>query len=147
MSSTKKTAARPRRGAEPPPYARMTDDEVRVLLHEEDDFRLAIRGFTVIEKMIDDAIADALPGLWAGKLRTFGGFRSRLELAVALAILPGFWTPAIRELAQLRNDFAHGKIEHLNRARVRRLQSPSSRWSRTSKRPWRPGRKSPRRWC
>jgi hypothetical protein len=74
--------------------------------------------------MVDDAIRDALPGLWAGKLRAFGGFRSRLALAVALAILPELWTPAIRELAQLRNDFAHGKIEHLNRMRVRRLARP-----------------------
>jgi hypothetical protein len=99
----------------------MTDDEIRVFLDEDDDFRLAVRGFAEIEKMIDEAITDALPGRWKGKIRTFGGFENRLTLAVALAILPQDWMPNIRDLARLRNDFAHGKIEHLTRSRARHL--------------------------
>jgi hypothetical protein len=42
----------------------VTDEELRALLEEQDDLRLAIRGFTVIETMLDDAIADASPGRW-----------------------------------------------------------------------------------
>lgn len=102
----------------------MTDEELTALLEEEDDFRLAIRGFTALEQMIDQAMEEALPGRWSGKIRTFGGFRSRLELAVGLALVAPQWTKALRELAALRNDFAHGTIEHLTRARVRRIAKP-----------------------
>jgi hypothetical protein len=99
----------------------MTDDEMRALLGEEDDFRVAIRGFTAIERMIDEAIEDALPGRWDGKARTFGPFARRVELAVALALVAPPWTKALRELASVRNDLAHGNIEHVTRARARRL--------------------------
>lgn len=103
----------------------LSDTEFNELLRESDPFRLAIRGHAAIEADIDAAIMEAFTGETPRSVRELGGFKTRLSLAVALRLIPsGPITESVSSLAKLRNDFAHGTIEHLTAQRARSVIEP-----------------------
>lgn len=109
---------------------RLDNDEWLELLREPDEFKLAIRGQTAIESEIDAAIAASFDGPVPRELDPASRFQIRLALLVGLGIVPQQWKPMFEELARVRNDFAHGKINELDAKRARalvvasRLESP-----------------------
>jgi hypothetical protein len=98
----------------------LTDDEFGRLLKEPDPFKLAIRGHAAIEAMINDAIVEAVEGCPAKDLLRLP-FRTRLAFAVALGLIVPEHKAMITALAKLRNDFAHGDLQHLTAPRVRTM--------------------------
>jgi hypothetical protein len=99
-----------------------TDDPFLALMASEDDFRVAIRGFADLEAAIDEGIADSFVAETQPNMREFGGFRTRLALAVALGVVPRDYASQLSALAKIRNDFAHGKIDELTAANTETLR-------------------------
>ena len=91
---------------------------------EQDPFKLAIRCQSELEAMIDAAILDAFVGS-KPKPRELGPFDRRLRLAIAMGVIDSKLEGSLRALARLRNDFAHGTIEHLTLARAKGLIDPA----------------------
>ena len=90
---------------------------------EKDTFKLAIRGCSTIEQIVDLGIAEALPRGVPKELAHLT-FRIRLALAESLGLI----TPETRRLVgelRIRNAFAHGKIAELELARARALIQPA----------------------
>jgi hypothetical protein len=57
---------------------------------------------------VDASIERLFTTQWRGRVRRFGGFQTRLTLAIAMGVVDPKLEPAIRRLAGLRNRFAHG---------------------------------------
>jgi len=96
----------------------LTIDDV---LLENDDFRLAIRGFAVIEDSIAAGIAEAFEGgKLPGELKRLP-FRARLALFMAVTGIPEESVKPLIALAKLRNDFAHGRMNSMTRHRANSL--------------------------
>lgn len=95
----------------------LTIDDV---LEEEDNFRLAIRGFAVIEDSIAAGIAEAFEGPMPSELKRLP-FRARLALFSAVTSFPEQSVKPLIALARLRNDFAHGRLNDLTRQRANSL--------------------------
>ena len=87
------------------------------IVKEKDSFKLVILGFAAIESLIDAGIAEGFRGSTPPELRRLP-FRSRLALFVALTQLPKKYATAIGTLAQLRHDFAHGRVTDLTPERM-----------------------------
>jgi hypothetical protein len=96
------------------------DPAFEKLLKEPDMFKLAIRGHAAIEDLLERGIAEAFEGEAPAELRRLP-FRTRLALFAALVRLPDTYCRAIGLLAQLRHDFAHGRIEELTPQRAEEL--------------------------
>jgi hypothetical protein len=78
-----------------------------------DSFRLAIRGFALLEDSLDAALGEAFGGELPADLRRTR-FGIRVALAEALNLLPEQLKPAIGKLKEIRDAFAHGKIDDLS---------------------------------
>lgn len=91
--------------------------DIKEVLKELDVFKLAIRGHAAIEDVIDATITEAFGGSTPNELRRLP-FRTRLALLVALTPLPKKYAKAIDALAQLRHDFAHGRLDELTSERA-----------------------------
>jgi hypothetical protein len=85
-----------------------------------DLFKLAILGHAAIEELMDAAIAEAFGGQTPAELKRLG-FRTRLALLAALTQLPKKYQKALMALAQVRHDFAHGRIVDLTPERGQAL--------------------------
>jgi len=92
------------------------------VLAEEDVFKLAIRGHAAIEDAIDTAIAAGFGGTTPPELRRLP-FRTRLALLAALTPLPNAILKPLDSLAQLRHDFAHGRLDDLPPERVQEISN------------------------
>lgn len=78
-----------------------------------DPFRLAIRGHAGIEAKLDQMLDDAFPeGLPAFLRRT--GFSRKVELVVALGLVPRSFADPIGRLTRIRNAFSHGDLADLD---------------------------------
>jgi hypothetical protein len=99
--------------------ARLDIDEV---VQEADVFRVAIQGHAAVEERIDLTIADAFGGNTPNELKRLP-FRTRLALLVALTQVPKKFTKPLETLAQLRHDFAHGRIDGVPPYRDRKTAS------------------------
>jgi hypothetical protein len=73
-----------------------------------------------VEETIDATIAEAFGGSTPNELKRLP-FRVRLALVFALTPLPERYAKPIGLLAQLRHDFAHGKVNTLTPARAKSL--------------------------
>jgi hypothetical protein len=104
---------------ERPPKKPPTRKEFAAILAERDSFKLAIRGQSALEDTVNAAIIDAFVGV-KPKLGELGSFDRRLKLAVALGIVGTELEKSLRALADLRNEFAHGKFEDLTLVRARK---------------------------
>jgi hypothetical protein len=107
---------------------RLSDEEFATLLTEDDVFKLAIRGQAAVQAEIDAAITETFVDDAPKNLETFGGFETRLDLAVALGVVSSRSKPLIKALAELRDRFAQGDISDLSpqRADALRRKFPSS---------------------
>jgi hypothetical protein len=92
---------------------RPSDERWAVLFAEQDEFRLVIRCQAALEDLIDASIERLFTSQWRGRVRSFGGFGRRVTLAVAMGVVHGELEPGIRQLAQLRNRFAHGPDDRI----------------------------------
>lgn len=100
------------------PSLRMTEPlNIHDVVKERDVFKLAIRGHAAIEDAIDAAIAEGFGGTTPSELRRLP-FKTRLALLVALTPLPKSFVKPLDALAQLRHDFAHGRLNELSWERV-----------------------------
>jgi hypothetical protein len=102
------------------------DEPTRKFLLEvshADVFRVAIRGLVHLETMLDDGIRDMLPG-GAGRDIMRLNFSRRLSLATALGLIDDDVKRLIGALAKVRNEFAHGTIDDLDRQRADQLLTP-----------------------
>jgi hypothetical protein len=88
------------------------------LVLQRDEFKLAIKGVTLIEQELLACVEEALVEKLEGGLR---GFRRRLNFAVALGIIPPKYKQLLAALGDLRNDFAHGSIESISAERKEAL--------------------------
>lgn len=77
-----------------------------------DAFRLAILGFARIEDNLNAGLAEAFDGELPPDIRNTP-FKVRVALAVALNLLPPDFKGPLGRLADIRNRFAHGKLEDL----------------------------------
>jgi hypothetical protein len=87
---------------------------------EEDVFRLAIRGFAVIEDLSAAGIADAFDGSIPSELKRLP-FPARLALFGAVTDFTKDNLKPVVALAKLRNDFAHGRLDDLTKQRADKL--------------------------
>jgi hypothetical protein len=94
-----------------------------ILENESDTFRLAIRGFAVIEREMDAAILEAFTGdLPNDNVRQHRRIATRLTLAVALGIVAKQSRPAIKAVADVRNDFADGAASEITPQRLQAIK-------------------------
>jgi hypothetical protein len=98
------------------------EDWNALLRGERDSFKLAIRGFSAIEADIDTFVEEAFELPLPGGVRGLGGFERRLAVASALGVVPGPYVGAVKTLARVRHDFAHGNITELSEERARQLR-------------------------
>jgi hypothetical protein len=99
----------------------LTDEQFDELLLKQDPFKLAIRGQMAIEADLDAAIAEAFGGDVPREIRS-ARFGIRLALAVGLRIIPRDMKGLFERLANVRNDFAHGRVDDLTPQRARSLE-------------------------
>lgn len=76
-----------------------------------DPFRMAIIGWTTIEDMLEDALADAFHGELPKEVR---GFNLRASLAEALNLIPAELRGPLGVVKKLRDEFAHGQRQGLD---------------------------------
>jgi hypothetical protein len=88
------------------------DERFEAILSEKDPFRLSIRGMSLIEEVVDEAIAEAFRGGTPRELKRLS-LPVRLALAQALELLTAELVITIKDLASIRNDFAHGFDDEL----------------------------------
>jgi hypothetical protein len=100
----------------------LDDAQWDALLLERDTFKLAIRGFAAIEADLNAFIEEAFESPLPGGVRGLGGFDKRLAVSAALGLVPTDHVGALRALAQVRHDFAHGNIDEVDDARAARLR-------------------------
>jgi hypothetical protein len=75
------------------------------VLRDTDAFRLTIRALALVEEVLHEVLTIALPGgaTWAEKLP----FARKLDLIIALDVIPPASRRGFSELAKLRNEYAH----------------------------------------
>jgi len=120
-------------------------ERLQAALRDDDVFRVVIRGFAVLEDALEGRIREALVQPLAGI--GSASFRRKLDLAVALGFLEPAHRPRFQDLATLRNDLTHGKIDpetvtaEMMEALYERLQS------QTGMQPFAPPRPGPAAWA
>lgn len=109
--------------AKKPTRKRLSKEELDTLVDESDDiFRLAIQGFTSLESLLEEGIADHLASNHSIELHNLP-FRFKLDLAIALGVVPVQAAPTFKYLATVRNQFAHGQREIFSKRDAKSLQS------------------------
>jgi hypothetical protein len=99
----------------------VTREEFHELLNSErDPFRLAIRGHAAIDAKIDEILEDAFVERMPDFLRG-PSFHRKMEMVVALGLVPPSFRDPIARLTKLRNDFSHGKLVELDERRAKDL--------------------------
>jgi hypothetical protein len=96
------------------------DAKAEALLHEEDPFRVVIRGYALIDDRLKNVLNAAFVG---GTPDELSGLRLKSRLALAQAL--GFVAPevagAIKALGKIRHRLAHGSDEEVTKSDVRSL--------------------------
>jgi len=87
------------------------------VVREQHVFKLAIRGHAAGEELIDATIAEAFRGGTPKELKRLP-FRSRLALLSALTYMNKDFAKALEALAEVRHDFAHGRLNDLTPERA-----------------------------
>ena len=100
-------------------------------LAEANAFTASIRGFAVVESLLDLILREALPiGDSFDSERVTAALK--IDLVVALGIIPTDDAPALRRLARIRNSFAHDFDATFDDAAQRDLENVLSLRVRTS---------------
>ena len=96
------------------------DAKAEALFHEEDPFRVVIRGYALIDDRLKNVLNAAFVG---GTPDELSGLRLKSRLALAQAL--GFVAPevagAIKALGKIRHRLAHGSDEEVTKSDVRSL--------------------------
>jgi len=91
---------------------------MELIRSERDTFRLTIRGHALIDEGLDSLLADAfvdkkIPGFLKGPT-----FKRKLELGLALGLIPPSLKEPIDRLSALRDKMAHGRISEVSRTQA-----------------------------
>jgi hypothetical protein len=95
-------------------------EELLAVLRDADEFTIAIRGFSCVERAVDVLLEDALPAVQAVDVERLT-INLKLNLTVALKLLPSEDTRAILALSKIRNTFAHDFRATLSADQARNL--------------------------
>src|SRR3954468_16590803 len=85
---------------------------------EKDPFRLVIRGQSLLEEALNQGIDGALPAGSPPELKRLN-FAARLALAQALELITPDLAHAMKGLARIRNEFAHGLGDDITEAHAK----------------------------
>ena len=95
-------------------------DEILPFLIEKDPFRLVIRGQVLLEDILNAGVDAALPAGTPGELKRLN-LPARLALAQALDLITAEIVEAMKALAKIRNEFAHGYGDEITEAHAKTM--------------------------
>lgn len=100
---------------------RLSESELEQLLESDDPFTLAVKGSVAVEAVLDIAISEALPNPHLMEIRALKP-ALKLDLAVALGLIPSDVRAALQRLNRIRNEFAHENKEEFTTRDARQLR-------------------------